>query len=479
MSNGTTEAHPGGVTGIVQVMTEIVAGMAQGEVPDPDRIAALLEQLARAQAEAEAPVVNQGGFDLVLKAIQGVMADVDNVPKKGWNDYHKYHYVLSSDLLAALQPACAKHGLIIFPTMEGMPTMDTHGNTHIVMNYRLAHVSGQVWPFPVRIPGAGNDKARSSNAIGDKGVYKAMTGAQKYYPALYYHHTSRAIYAANRLEELAALDLLRGEEMARLHATPEYQALLAAQEAYGALPMHGEVAANLTALDARRQEIVDSLQRELDNEAGAIATADGGVVGFKVEKSFTYKPESIRRLLPDYAKEIIKTEEKVVFGVMQSFAKAAVKAGKAPKDVMDLIREEAEVQVKKTWTCKPGKNLDRDAALARLQAPAAPALEAPAPLPDAPAVDGDVAVSGPAPVVTPAAALTLEWEQLGDAAPLPDVRTLSPGPAGDEDEVITVPVPAARRNVEFGGLHAPTGDIATLTAEREMAALDDQDEPLY
>jgi hypothetical protein len=47
------------------------------------------------------------------------------------------------------------------------------------MDYSLAHVSGEIWPKPIRIPGCGNDK-NSKGGIGDKGTYKALTGANKY-----------------------------------------------------------------------------------------------------------------------------------------------------------------------------------------------------------------------------------------------------------------------------------------------------------
>jgi len=114
----------------------------------------------------------------LLKALNAVMAKVGYVQKGSRNAFHNYSYASEGELLEALRPAMVENGLILLPSMDTPPTIDEYGNTHLVMAYTLAHTSGAVWPEKLLIPGCGNDKNKSG--IGDKGTYKALTGANKY-----------------------------------------------------------------------------------------------------------------------------------------------------------------------------------------------------------------------------------------------------------------------------------------------------------
>lgn len=115
---------------------------------------------------------------LILRAMNEVMKEVDYVQKKGENDFHKYTYATEADVLERLRPAMVKHGLILIPSVQQVSAVDQYGNTTVSIHYTLAHVSGAVWPTPVIAAGCGND--RNKNGIGDKGLYKALTGANKY-----------------------------------------------------------------------------------------------------------------------------------------------------------------------------------------------------------------------------------------------------------------------------------------------------------
>lgn len=119
----------------------------------------------------------------VLEALGKVMKDTGTIPKTGWNDFHKYKYATEEDALDIIRPAMVKHGLILLPSCEHISPIDAHGNTHIVVEYHLAHTSGDILPFSLKMPGTGNDKNRGfpePGGVGDKGTYKAMTGANKY-----------------------------------------------------------------------------------------------------------------------------------------------------------------------------------------------------------------------------------------------------------------------------------------------------------
>lgn len=115
----------------------------------------------------------------ILSALNRAMQAVSYVQKTGRNAFHGYTYASEADLLEAIRPALVKEGLFLMPSVESTTGPDEHGTTHVVVSYTLAHVSGAVWPEKIRSVGAGNDKARNGQ-IGDKGVYKALTGASKY-----------------------------------------------------------------------------------------------------------------------------------------------------------------------------------------------------------------------------------------------------------------------------------------------------------
>jgi hypothetical protein len=145
----------------------------------------------------------------LLAALQAVMKAAGYVQKNGVNQFHKYRYAGESDLLGVVRPAMVEHGLfLIGPSVEGEPRIDEHGNTFVAMSYTLAHVSGEVWPHPLRIVGCGNDKS-SKGTIGDKGVYKAYTGGNKYmlFKLL-------QIATGDDPEEVAANDYAPGQEPA-------------------------------------------------------------------------------------------------------------------------------------------------------------------------------------------------------------------------------------------------------------------------
>jgi hypothetical protein len=117
-------------------------------------------------------------IQIIADALHEVMGKVAYVQKDATNDFHKYRYVSEMKLLDALRPAMVDVGLMLIPSFESGALDHATGNTDIIMSYTLMHKSGAVWPEKIRVPGCGNDK--NSKGIGDKGVYKAMTGANKY-----------------------------------------------------------------------------------------------------------------------------------------------------------------------------------------------------------------------------------------------------------------------------------------------------------
>jgi hypothetical protein len=115
----------------------------------------------------------------IIVALHNVMTEVSYVQKKGENDFHGYKYATEADVLERLRPAMVKNGLIMIPSVQQVSAPDANGNTTVTVHYTLAHISGAVWPHPIIAAGCGNDRS-SKGGIGDKGLYKALTGANKY-----------------------------------------------------------------------------------------------------------------------------------------------------------------------------------------------------------------------------------------------------------------------------------------------------------
>ena len=115
----------------------------------------------------------------IATALHEVMSKVGYVQKTGKNSFHGYKYAGEADLLDKLRPAMVEAGLMLLPSVKFVSPVDEHGNVTVNMEYTLIHKDGDIWPEPLGAAGMGNDRARNGS-VGDKGVYKAITGANKY-----------------------------------------------------------------------------------------------------------------------------------------------------------------------------------------------------------------------------------------------------------------------------------------------------------
>lgn len=123
----------------------------------------------------ETTVLSQHGVANISKKLIAVMKEVGYVQKAGHNDFQNYKYATEADAIKAIRPAMVNHGLCMIPSVEAH-WMDEFGNTHVNVLYRLFDEDGNYMTF--RGVGCGNDK--NSRGVGDKGIYKALTGANKY-----------------------------------------------------------------------------------------------------------------------------------------------------------------------------------------------------------------------------------------------------------------------------------------------------------
>jgi len=105
----------------------------------------------------------------IYTKISNVISQVEKIPKHGYNDFHKYHYVQETDLTEHLRKLLVKEGLVIIPSLEAHHRDDNL--TTVDMSFAVTEIStGE--NIVVRWAGEAADK-------GDKGAYKAYTGAVK------------------------------------------------------------------------------------------------------------------------------------------------------------------------------------------------------------------------------------------------------------------------------------------------------------
>ncbi len=114
-----------------------------------------------------------------LVKLQGI---VQTVEKKGHNKNQNYDFVRETDLVDLVRPAMVELGLTLHQTTvyhDHKALGDTRSGgtmylTTLAIAFTWVHVTGVAYPVPGVFYGYGAD-------TGDKGVYKAATGAEKYF----------------------------------------------------------------------------------------------------------------------------------------------------------------------------------------------------------------------------------------------------------------------------------------------------------
>lgn len=121
--------------------------------------------LAQAAIEVFNPDFESLNLFQKIARITGMMGGVE---KRGYNAFHKYNYTLESDLVAAVRQYLAAAGIVIIP--NATVAFREGDLTAVDVEY---HVTDGKESFTFHMPGYGADR-------GDKGVYKAITGSNKY-----------------------------------------------------------------------------------------------------------------------------------------------------------------------------------------------------------------------------------------------------------------------------------------------------------
>ena len=107
---------------------------------------------------------------LVSKLVT-VMSSISRIAKTGHNSHQHYDYVTEADVLEAVRTELAKQKIFVFTSVESISRQEQITTVQLLHTF-VDSESGEI--FQVKSAGEGWDK-------GDKGGYKAVTGAMKYF----------------------------------------------------------------------------------------------------------------------------------------------------------------------------------------------------------------------------------------------------------------------------------------------------------
>lgn len=113
------------------------------------------------------------------KKIATVRDNMDRIPKNGYNNFHKYHYATEDDVTTFLRKQLSENNLVTSVSCKNSEIILNEGGkkestlTRVELEFKIIDLkTGYYECFP--FDGVGEDK-------GDKGIYKAYTGAVKYF----------------------------------------------------------------------------------------------------------------------------------------------------------------------------------------------------------------------------------------------------------------------------------------------------------
>lgn len=113
--------------------------------------------------------------------LANILGEAGKVPKTGVNSFHNYKYVTENDLVYAVRDKLSAAGIFVFTSAESQHIEvfkdEQSGKQSVLTTVTTKHtfVDGETGEqFSVLSQGQGAD-------VGDKGGYKAVTGAMKYF----------------------------------------------------------------------------------------------------------------------------------------------------------------------------------------------------------------------------------------------------------------------------------------------------------
>lgn len=115
----------------------------------------------------------------LAQKLLNIMEAVKYIQKRGYNKFHKYSYATETDVAEAVREEMIKQKVVAIPTIieDSLREVQSRkGDTNYIAKVKIKHTfidieSGKSIEFIM--VGEGQD-------AGDKAIYKAITGAQKY-----------------------------------------------------------------------------------------------------------------------------------------------------------------------------------------------------------------------------------------------------------------------------------------------------------
>lgn len=126
---------------------------------------------------SDEPKPGFGGRRLHLKLAE-IASEIKSVPKNGRNTFHKYDYVTEADLIEAVRSKLTSRNIVLMPSVREITTRPGDESkastvTTVMMDFTFIDAdTGET--LVASWAGTGAD-------AGDKGLYKAYTGALKYF----------------------------------------------------------------------------------------------------------------------------------------------------------------------------------------------------------------------------------------------------------------------------------------------------------
>ena len=116
----------------------------------------------------------------LYQRLSRVMSEAGTMHKGGLNDFSGYTYVKASDVAQKFQQLLLAHGVFVTANVEEVTRKQVEsakGKSQMYVGvkvlYTFINIDNPVDRFVVQAVGDGMD-------TGDKGIYKALTGSQKY-----------------------------------------------------------------------------------------------------------------------------------------------------------------------------------------------------------------------------------------------------------------------------------------------------------
>jgi ACT domain-containing protein len=115
----------------------------------------------------------------LVKKLVEVMKEVKYIQKRGFNKFHKYNYATEADVNEKVREELSKVNVIMIPNMVSHDTREhtnRNGNVEyiVTVNMEFKFIDGESSEeITFNMSGSGQD-------AGDKGIFKAIAGAQKY-----------------------------------------------------------------------------------------------------------------------------------------------------------------------------------------------------------------------------------------------------------------------------------------------------------